>query len=124
MADAGEDAPGAAGAAAEGIIVADPPLAAGDINFAALFPGVENHGIRYYVLHMCGLRDLPSQTRLIEFEGIKNVLDLANYTDAEIDTMADRNSKCTPVGTRVQMGLAGTKAPKAITHWVRKKTRK
>jgi hypothetical protein len=86
MSDAGDDAP-AAGAASVGIIVADPPLAAGDINFAALFPGVENHGI-WYVLHMCGLRDPPSQTRLIEFQGIKNVQDLANYTDAEIDTMA------------------------------------
>ena len=63
-----------------------------------------------YVLRMCGLRDLPSQTRLIEFEGIENVQDLANYTDAQIDTMADRNSKRTPVGTRVQMGLARTKA--------------
>jgi hypothetical protein len=37
--------------------------------------------------------------------------------------MADRNSKRTPKNTRVQMGLARTKALKAITHWVRKKLR-
>ena len=93
-----------------------------EIDFQAMFPDLENHGIRY-VFHMCGLRDIPSQTRLIEYEGIENVTDLANYTDAEIDTMADRNSKRTPNATRVQMGLARTKALKAITHWVRKKLR-
>jgi hypothetical protein len=93
-----------------------------EIDFEAMFPGLEHHGIRY-VFHMCGLRDVPSQTRLIEYEGIENVTDLANYTDAEIDTMADRNSKRTPNNTRVQMGLARTKALKAITHWVRKKLR-
>ena len=93
-----------------------------EIDFEAMFPGLENHGIRY-VLHVCGLTDIPSQTRLIEFEGIDNVEALANYTDFELDTMADRNSKRTPVNTRVQMGLARTKALKAITHWVRKKLR-
>jgi hypothetical protein len=93
-----------------------------EIDFEAMFPGLEHQGIRY-VFHMCGLRDIPSQTRLIEFEGIEQVTDLANYTDSEIDTMADRNSKRTPNNTRVQMGLARTKALKAITHWVRKKLR-
>ena len=93
-----------------------------EINFEAMFPGLEHQGIRY-VFHMCGLRDIPSQTRLIEFEGIEQVTDLANYTDSEIDTMADRNSNRTPNNTRVQMGLARTKALKAITHWVRKKLR-
>lgn len=92
------------------------------IDLQALFSGLENQGIRY-VFHMCGLRDIPSQTRLIEFEGIENVEDLANYTDNEIDAMADRNSKRSPAATRVQMGLARTKALKAITHWVRKKIR-
>ena len=37
--------------------------------------------------------------------------------------MADRNSKRTPNNTRVQMGLARTKALKAISHWVCKKLR-
>ena len=69
------------------------------------------------------LRDIPSQTRLIAFEGIENVEDLANYTDAELDTLADRNSKRSPAAHRVQMGLTRTKALKAITHWVRKKLR-
>jgi hypothetical protein len=95
-----------------------------DIDFDAMFPGLEHHGIRN-VLHICGLRDIPAQTRLIEFEGIELVADLANYTDAEIKAMADRNSKQTPANIRVQFGLARTKNNlKAITHWVRKKTRK
>jgi hypothetical protein len=72
---------------------------------------------------MCGLRDIPSQTRIIEYEGLENVEDLAKYADAELDTMADRNSKRTPYNTRVQMGLARTKTLKAITLWVRKKVR-
>jgi hypothetical protein len=93
-----------------------------DIDFEGMFPELEHHGIRY-VLHMCGLRDIPSQTRLIEFEGIENVADLANYMDSEIDTMADRNSKRSPANTRVQFGLARTKNLKAVAHWVRKKTR-
>ena len=93
-----------------------------EIDFEAMFPGEEHLGIRY-VLHVCGLRDIPSQTRLIEFEGIETVENLANYTDLELDAMADRNSKRNPPAQRVQMGLARTKALKAITHWVRKKLR-
>jgi hypothetical protein len=85
-----------------------------------MFPGLQNLGI-HYVFHVCGLRDVPSQTRLIEYEGIETVEDLANYIDTELDTMADRNSKRTPVNTRVQMGLARSKALKPITHWVRMK---
>ena len=92
------------------------------INLDEMFPDMEHKEMRY-VLHMCGLRDIPSQTRLIEFEGIENVEDLANYTDSEIDTMADRNSKRTPTAMRVQMGLQRTKTLKAITHWVRKRNR-
>jgi len=71
-----------------------------EIDFDAMFPNLEHQGIRY-VLHVCGLRDIPSQTRLIEFEGIENVEDLANYTDTELDTMADRNSKRSPAAQRV-----------------------
>ena len=78
------------------------------IDFEAMFPGLEHHGIRY-VFHMCGLRDLPSQTRLIEYEGIENITDLANYTDTELDTMADRNSKRTPANTCIQMVWLGPK---------------
>ena len=92
------------------------------IDFHVMFPGLANHAIRY-VFYVCGLRDLPSQTRLIEFEGIDEVEDLANYTDSEIDQMADRNSKRTPVGQRVQFGLKRTKYLKAICHWVRKNVR-
>jgi hypothetical protein len=92
------------------------------IDFDAMFPGVGHHGIRY-VLNKCGITDLAAQTRLIEYEGIETVEGLANFTDAEIDTMADRNSKRTPPATRVQFGMARTKALKAITHWVRKKIR-
>jgi hypothetical protein len=73
------------------------------INLEALFPGLEHQGIRY-IFYVRGLRDLPSQTRLIEHEGIEAVEDLANYTDAEFDTMADRNSKRIPMATRVQVG--------------------
>ena len=93
-----------------------------DIDFEGMFPDLEHHGIRY-VLHMCGLRDIPSQTRLIEFEGIELVADLANYTDSEIETMADRNSKRSPANARVQFGLARTKNLKAIAHWAQKKAR-
>ena len=63
------------------------------IDFEAMFPDLDHLRIRYYVLYVCGLRDIPSQMRLIEFEGIENVEDLANYTDTELDTMADRNAK-------------------------------
>jgi hypothetical protein len=62
--------------------------------------------------------------RLIEFEGIEFVEDLANYTDVELDGMVDRISKRTPANAHLQMGLArmkALKALKAITHWVRKK---
>jgi hypothetical protein len=69
-----------------------------DIDFEAMFPELEHHGIRY-VLHMCGLRDIPAQTRLIIFEGIELVADLANYTDAEIEAMEDRNSKRSSANT-------------------------
>jgi hypothetical protein len=62
-----------------------------------------------YVFHVCGMRDIPSQTRLVDFEGIETVEALANYQDSEIDAMADRNSKCTPAATSVQMGLQRTK---------------
>jgi hypothetical protein len=93
------------------------------INFDAMFPCVGRHGISY-VLHKCGITDLAAQTRLIEYKGIEAVDgSLASFTDAEIDTMADRNSKRTPVATHVQFGMARTKMLKAITHWVRKKIR-
>ena len=77
------------------------------INFDAMFPGVGRHGI-CYVLHKCGITDLPAQTRLIEYEGIGTVDGLASFTDTEINTMADRNSKRTPVAICVQFGMART----------------
>jgi hypothetical protein len=93
-----------------------------DIDFEGMFPGLEHHGMRY-VLHMCGIRDIQSQTRLIEYEGIEEVDQLAIYDDKEIESMADRNSKRTPANTRIQFGMARTKALKAIVHWIRKKSR-
>jgi hypothetical protein len=93
-----------------------------DIDLEGMFPELEHHGIRY-VLHMCGIRDTQSQTRLIEYEGIEEVDQLAIYDDKEIESMADRNAKRTPANTRIQFGLARTKALKAIVHWVRKKSR-
>jgi hypothetical protein len=94
-----------------------------EINLEAMFPRLDNHRIRD-VYHMCGLRDFPSQTRLIEYEGIENVkIWLISYTDADIDTMVGRNSKRTPNNTRVQMGLARTKALKAMSYRVFKKLR-
>ena len=101
----------------------DPPPIVPAFDLVAMFPGDVAHREMHYILHVCGLRDIPSQTRLIEYEGLENVEDLANYTDAELDTMADRNSKRNPTTTRVQMGLARTKALKAVTFWVRKKLR-
>ncbi|KAI2507704.1 hypothetical protein MHU86_6703 [Fragilaria crotonensis] len=88
----------------------------------AMFPELEHQQMRF-ILHVCGLRDIPSQTRLIEFEGLESVEELANYTDAELDTMADRNSKRTPAPLRVQMGLSRTKKLKAVKFWVNKKLR-
>ena len=93
-----------------------------DIDFDGMFPGVDHHGIRY-VFHLCGIRDIPTQTRLIEYEGIEEVEQLAIYDEKEIEAMADRNSKRTPANTRIQFGLARTKTLKAIAHWVRKKSR-
>ena len=98
------------------------PEPVGDIDFGALFPDVEHHAIRY-VFHICGLRDIPSQTRLIEFEGIDEVNDLANYTDTEIEQMADRNAKRSPANQRVQFGLKRTKYLKAVCHWVHRNVR-
>ena len=94
-----------------------------DIDFAGLFPDIHDHLEMRYVLHLCGIRDIPSQTRLIEYEGIELVESLADYDDQEIDKMADRNSKRTPAATRIQFGMARTKVLKAILHWVRKKNR-
>ena len=89
-------------------------------NLDAIFPDLAHQRIRY-VFHVCELRDHPSQTRLIEFEGIENVEDLANYTDTKLENMADRNSKRTPVASHVQMRLQRTNTLKVITHWVRKR---
>lgn len=115
--------PAAIPVAAAGVIPAGVVEPVGrDIDFNVMFPGLEHHNIRY-VLHVCGLRDIPSQTRLIEFEGIDEVEDLANYTTTEIDQMADRNSKRTPIAQRVQFGLKRTKYLKAVCHWVRKNLR-
>jgi hypothetical protein len=114
--------PAAIPVAAAGVIPAGVVEPVGDIDFNVMFPDLEHHNIRY-VLHICGLRDIPSQTRLIEFEGIDEVEDLANYTNTEIDQMADRNSKRTPVAQRVQFGLKRTKYLKAVCHWVRKNLR-
>jgi hypothetical protein len=93
-----------------------------DIDFEGMFPEMDHHGMRY-VLHMCGIRDIQAQTRLIEYEGIEEVDQLAIYDDKEIESMADRNSKRTPANTRIQFGMARTKTMKAIAHWVRKKSR-
>jgi hypothetical protein len=98
----------------------DPVPAA--LNLNEMFPNLEHQPMRY-VLHMCGLRDIPSQTRLIEYEGLEDISELANYTDGELDAMADRNSKRSPTPTRVQMGLARTKKLKAIKFWITKKLR-
>lgn len=92
------------------------------IDFDATFPGVGHHGIRY-VLNKCGITDLAAETCLFEYEGIETVEGLANFTDTDIDTMTDRNSKRTAVATRVQFGMARTKTLNAITHWVQKKIR-
>jgi hypothetical protein len=92
------------------------------VDLEAMFPGLEHQPIRF-VFHVCGLRDIPSQTRLIEYEGLETVEELANYTDSELDSMADRNSKRSPAATRVLMGLARTKKLKAVKFWVNKKLR-
>ncbi|KAI2490039.1 hypothetical protein MHU86_24554 [Fragilaria crotonensis] len=92
------------------------------LNLDEMFPDLEHQPMRY-VLHMCGLRDIPSQTRLIEFEGLEDINELANYTDSELDAMADRNSKRSPAPTRVQMGLSRTKKLKAVKFWITKKLR-
>ena len=94
-----------------------------DIDFVELFPGIREHLGMRYALYLCGIRDIPSQTRLIEYEGTELVESLADYDYQEIDKMADRNSKRTPAATRIQMGMARTKTLKAITHWVHKKNR-
>jgi hypothetical protein len=97
----------------------DPPVI---VNLDELFPELEHQPMRY-VLRVCGLRDIPSQTRLIEYEGLETIEELANYTDSELDAMADRNSKRTPQNTRIQLGLARTKKLKAVKYWITKKLR-
>ena len=104
-------------------LVADAELV-GVVDFNVMLLRLENHAIAiHYVFHVCGLRDLPLQMRLIEFEGINEVHDLAKITDAEIDQMVDRNAKRNPAvqrGVVVHFGLKGTKSLKAVCHWVRK----
>ena len=97
-------------------------IPAAGIDLDAMFPLLQHQRMRF-VLHVCGLRDILSQTRLIEFEGLETVEELANYTDAELDTMADRNSKRSPATIRVIMGLSRTKKLKAVKYWVTKKLR-
>ena len=58
------------------------PEPVGDVNFDVMFTGVENHAIRC-VFHVCELREIAVQTRLIEFKVIDDVDDLANYTDKQ-----------------------------------------
>jgi hypothetical protein len=40
------------------------------VNLEAMFPGLEHQPMRF-VLHVRGLRDIPSQTRLIDMKGWK-----------------------------------------------------
>ena len=42
------------------------------IDLEEMFPMLEHQRMRY-VLHLCGLRDIPAQTRLIEYEGLEAV---------------------------------------------------
>ena len=96
----------------------DPPVI---VNLDELFPELEHQPMRY-VLHVCGsLRDIPFQTRLVEYEGLETIKELASYTDRELDTLADHNSKGTPQNTRIQLGLARTKKLKAVKYWITKK---
>ena len=88
-----------------------------------MFPGIHEHVGMRYDLCLCRFRDIPSQNRLIEYEGIELVESLANDDDKEIDKMADRNSNRIPAATRVQFGMARTKTVKAITHLVYKTNR-
>ncbi len=71
---------------------------------------------------MCGLRDIPSQRQLIEFEGLESIEDLAFDNDSELDTIAVCNSKRSAEATWVQMGLACT-TNKAVKFWISKKLR-
>ncbi|KAI2490029.1 hypothetical protein MHU86_24544 [Fragilaria crotonensis] len=98
----------------------DPPVI---VNLDKLFPELQQQQPIRYVLHVCGLRDIPSQTRLIEYKGLETIEELANYTDRELDTMADRNSKRNPQNTCIQLGLARTKKLKAVKYWITKKLR-
>lgn len=92
------------------------------INLEAMFPGLE-HQPMCYIFHVCGLRDIPSQTWLMQYEGLRTVEELANYTDSELESMTDRNSKRSPAATRVLIGLARTNKLKAVKFWVNKKLR-
>ncbi len=62
---------------------------------------------------------LPNPT--YQYEGLETVEELANYTDSELDSMADRNSKRSPATASVLMGLARTKKLKAVKFWFSKK---
>ena len=61
-----------------------------------MFPGLK-HLQMHFALPVCAFHDIAAQTRLIEIEEIENISDVANHTDDQIDTMADHNTKCTPV---------------------------
>jgi hypothetical protein len=59
------------------------PKPVGNIDFIVMLPDVEHHNICCVVL-VCGLKDIAVHIRLIEFEGINKVDNLANYPDTEI----------------------------------------
>ncbi len=59
---------------------------------------------------------------MIEYEGIEEVDQLAIYDNKEIESMAYCISKRTPANTRIKLGMARTKALKAIANWIRKKS--
>ena len=91
------------------------------IDLEAMFPGLKDQPMRF-TFHACaGLRDIPSQTQLIQYEGLETVEELVNYRDSKLDSMADCNSKRSPADTRVLIGLACTKKLKAIKFWVNTK---
>jgi hypothetical protein len=85
--------------------------------FLADFPELDQ------MLTMCGFTNAVDRARLIDYERFESLEAFGDYTDTMIESMADKNEKRTPAGTRVRFGIQRVLYVKAVSFWVRKQRR-
>jgi hypothetical protein len=67
--------------------------------FLADFPDLDQ------MLTMCGFTNAVDRARLIDYERFESLEAFGDYTDMMIESMADKNEKRTPAGSRVRLGI-------------------